>query len=341
MIHNKQVEDKSRGGSSFENEQEDGMERGNGEGNPWSIVLAGGDGVRTREFVRRWLGYEKPKQYCAFVGTRSMFQHTLDRAARLTPWERVVVVAARHHQHEIWPQLDGRPAGMVLLQPQNMDTAAGIFLPLTFILARDPQAIVVIYPSDHFIYPEDPFLSAVDHAVRGSTLLGGRPVLLAAKPDSLELEYGWIKPGRFLGRTGKAPIQAVETFFEKPDEATAREARATGGLWNTMVLAAKGRELWSLGWKCFPEMMPRFEQLKEAIDTAEELRVLDAIYDAMPRRNFSSHLLQCAPERLAVMEMTEVRWSDWGNPSRIVDTLDKIGKQPAFAEGALPFLYQG
>ncbi|MFI5224764.1 MAG: hypothetical protein ACHQX3_11100 [Nitrospirales bacterium] len=54
-------------------------------GNVWSIILAGGDGMRTKEFLRRWLSYEKPKQYCTLVGSRSMFQHTLDRAARLTP----------------------------------------------------------------------------------------------------------------------------------------------------------------------------------------------------------------------------------------------------------------
>jgi len=321
--------------------KEDGMENGAARGNVWSIVLAGGDGVRTKEFIRRWLGYEKPKQYCTFVGSRSMFQHTLDRAARLTPWERVVVVAARHHQHEVWHQLDGRPASMVLFQPKNVDTAAGIFLPLTYILARDPQATVVIYPSDHFISPEGAFLSAVDQAVRGSNGLGGRPVLLAARPDSLELEYGWIKPGRFLGGTGKAAIQAVETFFEKPDAATADEAWATGSLWNTMVLAAKGKELWRLGWKCFPEMMSRFERLKGTIDTVEQLSVIEAIYEAMPHRNFSSHLLQCAPERLAVMEMTDVIWSDWGNQERILSGLEKLGKRSAVAEDPLAFLYVG
>jgi mannose-1-phosphate guanylyltransferase len=230
---------------------------------------------------------------------------------------------------------------MVLLQPKNVDTAAGIYLPLTYILARDPQATVVIYPSDHFISPEDTFLSAVDQAVQGSTLLGGRPVLLAAKPDSLELEYGWVKPGRVLGLAGNTAIHAVETFLEKPDEATVRKARATGSLWNTMVLAAKGKELWSLGWKCFPEMMPLFGRLKEATDTVEELRVLDAIYEAMPCRNFSSHLLQCAPEQLAVMEMRDVLWSDWGNPERILSGLEKFGKQPATAEDPLPFLYVG
>ena len=317
------------------------MKDGDERGNLWSIVLAGGDGVRTKEFIRRWLGYEKPKQYCAFVGSRSMFQHTLDRAARLTPWERVVVVAARHHQDEVWHQLDDRPASMVLFQPKNVDTAAGVFLPLTYILARDPLATVVIYPSDHFISPEGSFLSAVDQAVRGSNELGGRPVLLAARPDGLELEYGWIKPGRFLGRTGKSAIQAVETFFEKPDEATAYEARATGSLWNTMVLAAKGKELWSLGWKCFPEMMSRFERLKATIDTAEQLRVIEAIYEAMPHQNFSSHLLQCVPDRLAVMEMKDVIWSDWGNPERILSGLEKLGKRPAVAEDPLAFLYVG
>jgi mannose-1-phosphate guanylyltransferase len=56
-----------------------------------------------------------------------MFQHTLDRAARLISWERVVVVAPRHHQDEVWDQLDGRPASVVLFQPKNVDTAAGIF----------------------------------------------------------------------------------------------------------------------------------------------------------------------------------------------------------------------
>jgi mannose-1-phosphate guanylyltransferase len=310
-------------------------------GNVWAIVLAGGEGLRMKEFIKRRLGCEKPKQYCAFTGTRSMFQHTLDRAAKLTPWERVVVVAARDHQDKVWSQLDGRPAGMVLLQPKNLDTAAGIFLPLAFILARDPRATVMIYPSDHFIHPEDQFVSTAGQAVWGSMLLGGRPVLLGAKPDSLELEYGWIKPGKFLGWTGMAPIHAVERFFEKPDKVTAREGWAGGSLWNTMILAAEARGLWSLGWKCFPEVMGPFERLKDAIDTAEELRVLDEIYEAMPRRNFSSHLLQCVPGQLGVIEMRDILWSDWGNPRRIADTLDTIGKQPAFAEERLPFLYQG
>jgi mannose-1-phosphate guanylyltransferase len=253
----------------------------------------------------------------------------------------VVVVAARHHQHEVWNQLDSRPTSMILFQPKNVDTAAGIFLPLTYILARDPLATVVIYPSDHFISPEGSFLSAVNQAVQGSQDLGGRPVLLAATPDRLDLEYGWIKPGRLLAQRGTAAIHAVERFIEKPDEATAREARASGSLWNTMVLAAKGTQLWSLGWKCFPDMMSRFERLKGTIDTTEQLRVIEEIYEDLPRWNFSSHLLQSAPDRLAVMEMKDVLWSDWGNPERILSSLENIGGRPAYVEDPRPFLYVG
>lgn len=305
-------------------------------GHLWSVVLAGGDGVRTQELVRRWLGAEKPKQYCAFVGSRSMFQHTFDRAALLTPPQRVVIVAARHHQQEVRAQLEGRAPGLVLLEPEKLDTAAGVLLPLTYILARDPGATVAIFPSDHFVYPEDRFLENVERALRASELLSGRPVLLAAKPDSLELEYGWIQPGQRLAWTGTDVIRAVHSFVEKPDEAHARMVKTTGGLWNTMVLVGKAERIWDLGETSSPEMMRLFRRLRDAIDTAEELRVLDAIYGVMPRRNFSSHLLQCAPERLAVMEMRGVLWSDWGHPQRIVQTLEKIGARPAFAEGHLP-----
>ena len=96
----------------------------------WSIVLAGGEGTRIGSFVQRWLGKQRPKQFCTFVGTRSLLQHTLDRAARLAPVEQSVLVVAQTHRQEAMTQLDGRGVGTVLFQPTNRDTAAGVFLPL-------------------------------------------------------------------------------------------------------------------------------------------------------------------------------------------------------------------
>src|SRR5213593_1307656 len=98
----------------------------------WSLILAGGDGERLGPLVQRWLGCHKPKQYCAFIGTRSMFQHTVDRADRLSaPDHRVTVIASGHGQDAL-SQLSKRPLGKLLVQPANRDTAAGIFLALAY-----------------------------------------------------------------------------------------------------------------------------------------------------------------------------------------------------------------
>ena len=106
----------------------------------WSIILAGGNGERLKPMVQRWLGRHRPKQYCTFIGTRSMFQHTLDRSDRIVPPERRVAIIARDHRDEAWPQLSSRPKGRVILQPSNRETAAGIFLGLTHVRAHRPSS---------------------------------------------------------------------------------------------------------------------------------------------------------------------------------------------------------
>jgi hypothetical protein len=100
--------------------------------------------------------------------------------------------------------------------------------------------------------------------------------------------------------------------------------QAMRGRNSTLVLAATGKEHGSL-WG-FPELVLHFERRKEAVDAAEELRALDAPYEAMSHRNFSSPLLHFAPEGLS---------------EQIADTLDKTGKPMACAKEPMPFLFQG
>ena len=311
------------------------MERSRMPSQTWSIVSVGEDGGRIRAFVQRWLGYPKPKQYCAFVGGRSLFQHTLDRAAGLCPQERIVTVIAREHRREAWRQFDGRAGGTVLLEPRPCKSAASIYLSLAYIRARDPRATVVIYPSDHFVYPEHRFLDSVQRAVWTAEWLPDRLVLLGVLPDRLELDYGWIMPGERLDGSPSYEIKAVERIFEKPTAVQADAALAGGALWNTSVLAAKAETLWQLGWQHFPDLMPSFDRLLAAIGTPREGFVLDEIYQDMPARHFFSELVQRVPDRVAVIEMNGVLWSDWGRPEWIAHTLRRIGRQPAFPLGCL------
>lgn len=296
----------------------------------WSVVLAGGEGEGLRRLVQQWLGRHKPKQYCTFVGTRSMFQHTLDRSDRIIAPERRVTVMAREHRDEAWPQFGSRTRGKVILQPVNRDTAVEIFLGVACVRAYDPDATVLILPSDHFVYPEERFVK-IAHSLAGAARhLRHWVLLLGASPDRPEPEYGWIQPGAYLGWIDGCRVQGTRAFLEKPSLEGCALAMDSGALWNTMVMAAKVDTLWNLGRRCFPEVMRLFEVYGESVGSVQEDLVLEGIYQTMPSRNFFAHLLQEFSKHSAVMELPGVLWSDWGKPERIKETLRRIDKEPQF-----------
>jgi mannose-1-phosphate guanylyltransferase len=306
------------------------MNRSKKQGQVWSIILAGGEGERLRSLTERWLGYHKPKQYCSFTGTRSLLQHTLDRADRLTSWERRVTVISRSHLWDAGLELSDGKTGKLVLQPDNRDTAPGVFLGLANVRAQDPKGTVVLFPSDHFVHPEEQFTAVVGTAVIAAEKLRCWLFLLGVSPDRPETEYGWIQPGAPLGQMNGHSVRTVQAFVEKPSLNWCRRAMSGDALWNTLVLAASVETLWSMGWSCFPEMMQLVERYQNTIGTLKEDVVLEEIFEAMPSRNFSRDLLQRVSRQVAVIELKEVLWSDWGRPDRIVDTLTQVGKSPNF-----------
>ncbi|MEJ2246000.1 MAG: sugar phosphate nucleotidyltransferase [Acidobacteriota bacterium] len=303
----------------------------------WAIILAGGNGERIHSLTNRWKGRHVPKQYCAFVGSRSMLQHTLDRADVLVEPEHQRILIARAHQHQARSQLADDWPGRIIVQPENRDTFPGIFLPLTHIYSQDVKATVIIYPSDHFIYPKKRFAHVVAGAVRAVEDLPERLLLIGAPADSPEQDYGWIYPGSEIWRSGKYSAYAVKRFLEKPLKRDAVDAMTRGGLWNTLIIVVKAHTLWQLGWNYFPETMYLFVRLFKAVGSCRESDVLESIYKVMPSQNFSTGFLTLATNHIGVMPMNDVLWSDWGSEKRIVETLVNMGKQPNFPY-ALPTL---
>lgn len=295
----------------------------------WSIVLAGGEGTRLAPMIKEWLGEDRPKQYCSFTGTRSMLQHTVDRADTLTgPGRRVTVVGASHEE-TARSQLHDR-GGVLVVQPANCDTAPGVFLPLTYVRAADPDATVVIYPSDHFVHPEARLVEAVRHAVLTMDLLEDRLILLGIQPDGVDLDYGYIRLDRYVGGYGTHSLWHVKRFIEKPERHLARTFAEGQVLWNTMIIVAKVKTLWKLGRRVLPAMMGLFENFLPAVGESREARVLDELYKTMPRHNFSRDVLERVAHTISAFNVRDVLWSDWGRPKRIVQSLRKIGKVPAF-----------
>src|SRR5215471_15287303 len=157
----------------------------------WTIILAAGDGTRLLPLTRAIHGEDLPKQFARLYGHESLLQRTVLRAMRWSARERIVVIVAREREHLAAEQL--RPYGRfeLIAQPRNVGTGPGVLLPLTTVLAKDPDARVVLLPSDHFVKDETTFVGAIRRAVARVTRTGGT-VLVGAAPEKAEEQFGWI-----------------------------------------------------------------------------------------------------------------------------------------------------
>jgi mannose-1-phosphate guanylyltransferase len=291
----------------------------------WSIVLSGGEGERLRPWVERLYGQARPKQYCAFLGGRSMLDHTLARAAAASGAERIITVIGAGHSRYL-AQSGASLPGRVIEQPVNRDTAAGILLPLTYVMAENPAATVGIFPSDHYIAPNARFMAHVERAYLLAQRLRNMIVLLGAVPDGPEPDYGWIEPEYEL-RTGAGPgVRLVRSFREKPAPAKAAMFHRDGYLWNTFIMFAKAEALWTLIGEMLPELRAQFDDLLRVVGTGSERDVLTRIYGTMRPANFSTRILETCADRTLVVTLEGVDWSDWGRPKRIEETFLREGR---------------
>jgi mannose-1-phosphate guanylyltransferase len=294
---------------------------------PWVIILAGGEGTRMCPFTEYCFGDARPKQYCQFFGSRSMLGETVARALDLTDESHLITVIGPDHRRFLKERISGR----VLDQPRSRGTAAGVFWPLSYVLADNPDATVLILPSDHFIYPRE---KAVTHLRRAYDLAVcgvGRIIILGAIPDAPETDYGWIRP--LSGpATGAMPSPTLEvlSFYEKPGQDEASECYRKGCLWNTMMIAVSAQTLWRLGREYLPEVVGRLEVLRHQlsgrtghIDYTIYQRTLSAVYEELPARDFSRHFLVRAARESLVIPLDGIFWSDWGRPERLSQSLRK------------------
>lgn len=295
---------------------------------PWGLVLAAGDGKRLQSFVQQSRGVELPKQYVNFIGQHSMLEHTFQRVERLIPSQWLLTAISKDHLRftEVRRQLADRPEN-VIVQPANKETGPGIFLALMHIYKRAPEAIVSVFPSDHFILKAERFIDHVDLAVKAVAHDPSRIVLLAMEAQGPEVEYGYIVAhddgARDLWGTRNAA-----NFVEKPDLVQTRELVRAGGLWNTMIMVFKVRTVLKMLQRLFP-----FARIFEAIGTPEEKPAVESVYQHREPMNFSKSFLEkiaaINPTAISVLPVLQVFWSDMGSPERLAQVLALLGRRQA------------
>ena len=289
-------------------------------GDSWALVLAGGEGSRLRSLTTLASGLAVPKQFCSFGGGPSLLNDALKRASVVAPPERSCVIVSEHHARW-WQALPiPVPQENLIVQPRNRGTAVGILLPLLQILQRDPDASLVVLPSDHFVRNEAVLANSLCLAMREVERRSDRIVLLGLTPEDADPELGYIVP---MGEGGPT-ARAVSQFVEKPSVASAGALIECGGLWNSFIFAAQGQTLLrAFEARCSELIWSLREVMTSRADEETKRKHLAAVYERAPSLDFSRDVLETSLQLLSVAVVPPCGWSDLGTPRRVAETFTR------------------
>jgi mannose-1-phosphate guanylyltransferase len=195
---------------------------------------------------------------------------------------------------------------------------------------------VALFPSDHYISDDRTFMIHVEAAFEALSARPDLVALLGITPDGPEVEYGWIEPGGLVAWQRPAGLYSVRRFWEKPSALTAERLLEEGCLWNSFVMVGRVPTLLGMVERAAPDLFQAFTKIQPALRTTAERAVARSLYARPPEVNFSRQVLATSPATLTVLPVSGVRWSDWGDPGRVLTTLARIGHQPAWAQHPLP-----
>jgi mannose-1-phosphate guanylyltransferase len=279
----------------------------------WAIVLAAGKGTRLGPVTRALCGRELPKQFVALTTPRTLLQETVDRLTSLVPPERTVVVVSDRYEEIARAQLAQYAGLEVVCQPGDRGTGPGVMLGLAHVRARDPDADVAVFPSDHHFERPQSLIASVRRARGVARQSPAGLALLGVPAERPASDLGWIVPGEDALGDGAE----VREFVEKPPTETALMLLEAGGLWNTMVMVTSVPALWRLCRRHLPAQTRVFERYTRIIGRSRSHRLLELLYDRMRAADFSRDLIQ-ATRGLAVVTMVDSGWFDCGTPERLV-----------------------
>jgi mannose-1-phosphate guanylyltransferase len=288
----------------------------------WAVMLAGGDGTRLQSLTTKIAGDARPKQFCFIVGKESLLAQTRARLESIFCVDRQVFVVTRAHERYYREELRNVDDSRIIPQPLNRGTGVAIAVVLLHIMRRDPEAVVVFVPCDHYYSDAQAFGRAVRLAFSGAEKYPDSVVLLGAKANYAEVEYGWIEPGAAISNA-PGPLLRVKRFWEKPSIQKAQALLRRGCLWNTFVIVGRASTFVELLRSQCPEVIL-------SINNALEENELEAAYRLMPAVDLSRHVLALHPDRLLAIPDTTSGWVDLGSPARVMDTLARDNIQPAW-----------
>ncbi len=275
------------------------------------VILSGGSGTRLWPLSRKLL----PKQFLPLLSERTMIQETVLRLETFPDCAAPLVVSGSEQRFLAAEQLRGigaKPA-RILLEPVGRNTAPAIAAAAFVALTEDPQAQLLVLPSDHEIGNVPGFRAAVAQARAAAAT--GRLATFGIIPSSPETGFGYIEVGAPL--SGLPGARAIARFVEKPDAATAQRFLDAGTfLWNSgMFLFGAAAFLAELA-----RLRPAIHKaVKRAVEGATRdldfLRFEEAAFAASPAESVDNAVMEHTS--VGAVVPCDILWSDVGSFSTL------------------------
>jgi mannose-1-phosphate guanylyltransferase len=300
-------------------------------GHNWALVLAAGEGSRLQALTMTASGLAIPKQFCALGGEPSLLHDALRRARAVAGPQQTCAIVADYHRRWWQPLELDIPASNLISQPRNRGTAIGILLPLLHIVHRDPEASLLVLPSDHYVRNEDVLAGSLSCAMAEIERDRNHVILLGITPEEPDPELGYIVTA---GDGNAGGVRAVGEFVEKPSPATARALIVRGGVWNSFIFAANAQALVRAFEARCPDLVGEMRHIVTALDPGVRSARLAQLYEQLPTLDFSRDILQRSPELLRMMTVPACGWTDLGTPRRVAETVSRCRSEARFAAPA-------
>jgi mannose-1-phosphate guanylyltransferase len=290
-------------------------------------IMAGGGGTR----FWPWSREERPKQILPILSHHSMIWETVNRLRPFIAPEKIFIVTSRSQAKNLHRQVPQIPESNLLLEPVGRNTAPCLCLAALHIQKKDPTAVMVALPADHFISDRPAFLKTLRGAVKVAATQNFL-ITLGIRPTEPETGYGYIQKGGTLGTVQGLPVFRAKAFREKPTLPKARAYLRRGDyFWNSGIFIWQAGVFLEAVKKFLPRLYGEMMPLQNSLGTPRERKALEKIYARAQSVSVDYGVMEKA-DNVALME-AQFSWNDVGSWAALRKIWPKDNRGNALAEG--------
>ncbi|QXV64568.1 mannose-1-phosphate guanylyltransferase [Mucilaginibacter sp. 21P] len=283
--------------------------------NYYAIIMAGGIGSRFWPISRT----SHPKQFIDILGTgKTLIQNTYERFLKVCPKENIYVVTNENYTDLVKQQLPDMADNQILTEPVMRNTAPCVAYGCFKIESLNPDAAIVVAPSDHLILDEAAFITAIEKSLKTASendLL----ITLGIKPSRPDTGYGYIQ---YTDETLNDDFHKVKTFTEKPTLELAKTFIQSGDfLWNAGIFVWSAKAIVDSFNQHLPEMHEIFAEARSVYNTDEEKTFVHKVYQRCINISIDYGIMEKAPNVYVLP--SEFGWSDLGTWASIYQLAEK------------------